>query len=300
MLCCITWNAVTEFHIPIFVLCVLLNYFQILNNAIVFLLHIFRNSHEQHNLHSSCSTLSLTCVSSSVNPKLATGESVLTAEVIHCLNVIEKHHSYNSSRNCGSLYRKMFPDSAIAAAFACADKKVAYMTTFGIAPYLHQMQLKAINFETNFVLLFDESLNGPLQTKQLDVLVRYWRGEMIASRYHTTYFLGHAKATDMLEKLRDSCSDLQKQSLLQISMDGPNVNWKLYNLFQAEIQKETSMQLLNVGSCGLHIVHNALKAGHTKAKWEADSWTRSLQWLFKDSPARREDLFTITGEYLYF
>ena len=172
MLCCITCNAVIKFDIPIFILCVLLNYFQILNNAIVFLHHIFRNSHEQHKLHSSCSTLSLTCVSSSVNP------------------------------------------IPIAAAFACADKKVAYMTTFGIAPYLHQMQLKAINFETNFVLLFDESLNGPLQTKQLDVLVRYWRGDTIASRHHTSYFLGHAKATDMLEKLRDSCSDLQKQSLL--------------------------------------------------------------------------------------
>ena len=236
----------------------------------------FRNSHEQHKLRLSCSTLSLTCVSSSVNPKLATGKSVLTAEVIHCLNVIEKHHSYNSSRNCGSLYRKMFPDSAIAAAFACADKKVAYMTTFGIASYLHQMQLKAINFETNFVLLFDESLNGPLQPKQLDVLVRYWCSDTIASRYHTSYFLGHAKATDLLENFRDSCSDLQKQNFLQISVDGPNVNWKLYNLCQAEIRKETSMQLLNVGSCGLHIVHNAFKAGHIKAKWEAASWMQSL------------------------
>ena len=136
------------------------------------------------------------------------------------------------------------------------------MTTFGISPYLAQLQRKALLAEKNYVLLYDESLNGPLQSKQLDVHVRYWCGSNIVTRYQNSYFLGHAKADDLLEALRESSSLFNKKGLLQLSMDGPNVNWKVFSLFQQEISKENSVELLNVGSCGLHIVHNAFKAGH--------------------------------------
>ena len=46
-------------------------------------------------------------------------ESVQSAEILHCLNLIENHSSYNSSRNSGALFRKMFPDSQIANDFQC-------------------------------------------------------------------------------------------------------------------------------------------------------------------------------------
>ena len=37
-----------------------------------------------------------------------------------------------------------------------------------------------------------------------------------------------------------------------MSMDGPNVNWKTYELLSTSIEKETNKKMLNIGSCGLH------------------------------------------------
>ena len=39
--------------------------------------------------------------------------------------------------------------------------------------------------------------------------------------------MGHATADDMVEHFDASTEGLDKNKLLQISMDGPNVNWKL-------------------------------------------------------------------------
>ena len=48
---------------------------------------------------------------------------------------------------------------------------------------------------------------------------------------------------------------------MQISMDGPNVNWKFYrNLFQERKGGELS-DLLNIGSCSLHVVYGSFKKG---------------------------------------
>ncbi|KAK6970300.1 solute carrier family 25 member 40-like X2 [Biomphalaria glabrata] len=107
--------------------------------------------------------------SSSKKTLLATGDSVLTAEVLHCLNLVEKHHSFNSSNSSSDLYKKMFPDSAIASGFSCSERKAAYMSMFGISPYLAELQRKAVLSEKDYVLLFDETLIGPLQSKQLDI-----------------------------------------------------------------------------------------------------------------------------------
>lgn len=85
--------------------------------------------------------------------------------------------------------------------------------------------------------------------------------------------------------------------LLQISMDGPNVNWATFDKFSLEVQGENcnSEKLLNVGSCGLHTLHNAFKIGMKESDFDVGSLLSSLHWLFKDSPARRDDYVKITG-----
>ena len=54
---------------------------------------------------------------------------------------------------------------------------------------------------------------------------------------------------------------LNPSSLVQISMDCPNVNWKFYhNLFQ-QGKGEELPDLLNIGSCNLHAVHGSFEKG---------------------------------------
>ena len=84
--------------------------------------------------------------------------------------------------------------------------------------------------------------------------------------------------------------------MLQISMDGPNVNWKFYECVQRRLQNDVNKALLNTGSCGLHILHGAFKHGVEASGWNVDDFLKSLHWLLKDSPARREDYGKCVGE----
>ncbi|KAK7866216.1 hypothetical protein R5R35_004043 [Gryllus longicercus] len=79
-------------------------------------------------------------------------------------------------------------------------------------------------------------------------------------------------------------------------MDGPNVNLKLLSDLNAELRTSFGgLQLLQLGSCSLHVVHNAFKTGMSKTSWEIVPFLRSSYNLFHDSPARRALYTEITG-----
>lgn len=85
------------------------------------------------------------------------------------------------------------------------------------------------------------------------------------------------------------------RNLVQISMDGPNVNWKFHRIMQGKLFEQHGTTIMNLGSCGLHITHNAFKAGSKASEWNVSSLLSSMYYMFKDSPARREDFQTATG-----
>lgn len=74
---------------------------------------------------------------------------------------------------------------------------------------------------------------------------------------------GHATANDMLKHFTTGVleSGLKPVDMVQISMDGPNVNWKFYDMVKDKLVNDYDTKLMNVGSCGLHTVHNSFKAG---------------------------------------
>ena len=57
----------------------------------------------------------------------------------------------------------------------------------------------------------------------------------MSSRYLTSIFLQHAKATDLYEAQKSALSgtDLMGK-IVQISMDGPKVNWKMLRQLKAD------------------------------------------------------------------
>ena len=60
----------------------------------------------------------------------------------------------------------------------------------------------------------------------MDFTVRYFKNVKVESRYLTSLFLGYTTAKD-LKKFEEATEQLDLKKLVQISMDGPNVNWKL-------------------------------------------------------------------------
>ncbi|KAI4796404.1 hypothetical protein KUCAC02_027784 [Chaenocephalus aceratus] len=188
----------------------------------------------------------------------------------------------------------MFPDSEIAKKFACGKDKTGYTVRFGLAPYFKEQLVNSINKAGPFVLMFDESLNQATKKKQMDVHIRYWDDGCVRARYLGSQFLGHGRAEDLLHHIKECGAQLKTRQLMSVSTDGPNVNFKLVNLLQKEhAELDGGAQLVLVGSCGLHTLHNAVQAGFTM--WQLERLLRAMHYLFHNVPARREDFTSLTG-----
>ena len=61
------------------------------------------------------------------------------------------------------------------------------------------------------------------------------------------------------------------ENLIQVSMDGPNINRKMLDLIvEDRNSNETYPNLLDVGSCSLHVVHGAFRTGMKQTGWGID------------------------------
>ena len=221
--------------------------------------------------------------------------ATLKAEIRWTLKVIRSHYSFKSCEDISSIFKFMFPDCERAKHFACRERKEAYLAIFGIASHFLSLLKGKVRDHSEYVLLFDDSVNSEMQSKQLDVQVRYWNADKVESWYFTSYFLGHADAEAVHDKFESVCADLAYEKLAQLSMDGPNVNWKVFRLMQKDVEKQTGKKLLNIGSCGLHVIHNSFRDGCSAAEWDVETFLSSVRWLFKDSPACREDYTSAIG-----
>ena len=99
---------------------------------------------------------------------------------------------------------------------------------------------------------FDECLNTDFQKEQMDITVHYFYEDRVVTQYFDSQLLGHTTADDLLTGLKTSLSKLNNRKILQISMDGPRVNWKLFSMLCEDRQKDDAdiPKLLSVSSCG--------------------------------------------------
>ncbi|XP_063218747.1 uncharacterized protein LOC134529009 [Bacillus rossius redtenbacheri] len=219
-----------------------------------------------------------------------TGKDVLDAEILWTLKCICNNYSYKSCEDSSQLFARMFPDSLVARQFSCGEKKVAYLCHFGLAPHFQTLLFKSFQDTSHYVLLFDETLNKSTQQKQMDIHIRFWHTDnSVRTRYVTSAFIGHATADDLLKAFYKCTEKLDLSKLIQVSMDGPSVNWKFFKLLQENMRKEFNFECIDVGSCGLHTLNNSFKKGESATEWGISSVLTSLYSLFKDAPARRDD-----------
>ena len=128
-----------------------------------------------------------------------------------------------------------------------------------------------------------------------------------------SWVIGHGFSTDTVQTCStDMRTDMQYRhavqtcravhhflnsvkNLLQISMDDPNVNWKMLKLVKEDrkSQDPTSPDMLELGSCGHHVVHGAYYTGQNSTNWKLGKSLKSFHTLFKKSPAKRSDYLTI-------
>ncbi len=95
------------------------------------------------------------------------------AEILWALQVVYTHQTFNSTAQLGELFETMFPDSAIAAGYACGPDKTKYNIKYGLAPYFFRQLCDIVKCCDFYVLGFDESLNRQIQEGQMDNNVNF-------------------------------------------------------------------------------------------------------------------------------
>ena len=63
----------------------------------------------------------------------------------------------------------------------------------------------------------------------MDFFVKYFNKDRAVCRYLTSRFLGHTCAEDLKKEFEESIQELDMKKMVQVIMDEPNVNWKLYD-----------------------------------------------------------------------
>ena len=120
----------------------------------------------------------------------------------------------------------MFKGSTIAGHFSMSKTKWSYLINYGLAPYFKDNLAKEINLSPYFSTSFDESLNMSLQKQQMHIQIKNWcsKSNQVEVRYWDYKLEYGASAEILLRELNSSLASLNKSKMIQLGMDGPNVN----------------------------------------------------------------------------
>ena len=68
-----------------------------------------------------------------------------------------------------------------------------------------------------------------MQSCQMDVGIRFRDDvkNLVQTGYFDSKFLQHSNAEMLLEKIKESLTELDESRLIQLSMDSPSVNWNV-------------------------------------------------------------------------
>ena len=78
-------------------------------------------------------------------------------------------------------------------------------------------------------------------------------------------------------------------------MGGPNINLKFLNDIAKDRVANEQHELIFIGTCGLHVIHEAFKTGAESIDWKMKKMLKAAFQILHDSPARREDYKSTTG-----
>ncbi|XP_050044186.2 uncharacterized protein [Dermacentor andersoni] len=191
---------------------------------------------------------------------LSLQENVTRAETVFALSVVSNSLPYTLGDVATATYPNMFPDSQIAKAFQCGRKKVSYIISDGLGPYFKAKVLEELaKPEVFYTVMIDETPVPEMKVQQLDVLIRYFsvNAQDVVVEHLQSFHMGHATADELFSCVEDALNELPKNNMLCFFSDGPNVMKSL----KGKIKAELSPNMIDIGECSLHKMHNAFATG---------------------------------------
>ena len=90
-------------------------------------------------------------------------DQILNAEIWQTLNMVDKNHSFSSVNGDSDRFKKMFPDSQIAAKYWQEETKSKYALQFGqFGPFVKDELITDIQ-KTPYSFKLDESTNSQMK-----------------------------------------------------------------------------------------------------------------------------------------
>ena len=87
--------------------------------------------------------------------------------------------------------------------------------------------------------------------------------------------------------------------MIQLSMDGPNVNWKFAQTLSKDRTENRLSDLIDIGSCPLYVINGAFQTGSMASSWNLKKILKAEWQIIHDSPARREDFMSVTSSSVF-
>ena len=136
------------------------------------------------------------------------------------------------------------------------------MINNGLAPYFKELLEEKVSLSYYYVVSFDESVCDITQKPEIDIIIRYLDNinKEVKIRVWGAHLLGQATHTDLIEHVSKLTTTLSSAKIIQVSMDGPNVKLKFSGRLSQYREECKLLQLVAMGTCGLHVVHGAFRA----------------------------------------
>ena len=134
----------------------------------------------------------------------------------------------------------------------------------------------------------------------MDLYVRFWNAskELAEIRYRSSQFLRGTEADEILEKFETGVSKKIRRAndLLQVAS---NVNLLFLKLYEEKRCLNKLPALLDIGTCGIHIIHGSLKNAEKASEWDTGKVLKSMSKILVDFPARMKIFEKITESDVY-
>ena len=164
----------------------------------------------------------------------------MKAEILQALHFTENNYSFFSAATDSERFQIMFPDSQIAKSFSQGKTNISYNVNYGITPYLKKKLIYDVR-NIPFCFKFDKTTNQQVKM-QYDAYLQYWSRnyDEIINTYCGSLFVGHCASDNLVDHVNIFLHDLDLDYnyLVQVGMDGPNVNLSFENKLCLSIKSD--------------------------------------------------------------